>query len=290
VTNLQQTVNQKIPVYFDEANFNKFVLPHLCIGSRGPKSKISYYKHFHYILYVLYTGCHWKMLPIEKDVEGKPEIHYTRVWYKWKSWVDNSSIAAIFYQSVTFLIENDALNLSMLNGDGTNVVSKLRAQEVGYSGHKHQRGDKLIPIVDNAGNILAPLTVAPVNQSDMIQLPHALKDLDKTCEQCNLIIPEGTPLNLDPGFDSRKNRQLIWKRKLKPNIKANPRGRKKVKRGRPRYFDPKVYKKRTVIERTFAWEDKFRRIIVRFEWLKETYLAFHLLAFSLINFRSLQRT
>jgi transposase len=289
VANLQQTVNQKIPVYFDEANFNEFVLPHLLLNKRGPRPKISYYKYFHYILHVLYTGCQWKMLCIEKDANGNPEIHYTQVWRKWKYWIDHECITEIFYQSVQFLIDSQSIDLTTLNADGTNVVSKLRAQGVGYSGHKHQRGDKIIPIVDHAGNILAPMTVAPVNQSDMIQLPRALKDLDATCEACDLVIPAQTPINLDAGFDSRKNRQLIWKRKLKPNIKENPRGRKKKKRGRPRYFDKAKYKQRTAVERTFAWEDKFRRILVRYEWLQETYLAFHLIAFTLINFRTLIR-
>lgn len=286
--NLQKTTNQRIAVYFDEPYFNEFVLPSLKMGQRGPAPRICAYKYFHYMLYILYTGCQWKMLPIDPGPDGKPEIHYTQVWRKWKRWVDTGSIEAIFYESVKFLKESQAIDLSALHADGSNIVSKLRAIGVGYSGHKHQRGDKVVPIVDNAGNILAPMTVVPVNQSDMLQLPHALNDLGNTCARCKLDIPSGTPLNLDPGFDSRKNRQLIWKRKLKPNIKENPRRRKKPKRGRPRYFDEQMYKKRTVIERTFAWEDKFRRVIVRYEWYQETYMAFHLLAFALINFRNLR--
>ena len=33
---------------------------------------------------------------------------------------------------------------------------------IGYSGHKHQKGEKIIAIVDNNGFVLAPLPVAPV--------------------------------------------------------------------------------------------------------------------------------
>gem|GEM_PF-7016505 len=35
MTNLQKTINQAIPVYFNEDDFNKFILPHLWIGVSG---------------------------------------------------------------------------------------------------------------------------------------------------------------------------------------------------------------------------------------------------------------
>jgi transposase len=132
------------------------------------------------------------------------------------------------------------------------------------------------------------MILAPVNQSDMVLLPDALNDLKQTCRACEIEIPTATPLNLDPGFDSRKNRKAVWNAGLIPNIKENPRKRKKPKRGRKRFFDPQVYEMRFVCERSFAWADKFRRILVRYEWYEHLYHAFHILAFALINFRCLQ--
>jgi hypothetical protein len=41
------------------------------------------HKIFNYILRLLYLGCQWKEPPIEKDGEGRPEIHYTRIYNKW---------------------------------------------------------------------------------------------------------------------------------------------------------------------------------------------------------------
>ena len=32
MTNLQQTVNQAIPIYFNEEDFNEFILPYLWVG------------------------------------------------------------------------------------------------------------------------------------------------------------------------------------------------------------------------------------------------------------------
>ena len=283
--NLEKTVDTCIPVFFNENDFNKFILGHLWEGSRGPKSKASLYKLFHYILYVLYTGIQWKMLPIEKGRDGLPEIHYTRVWHKYKQWVKQGSISSIFYASVRQLNETGVLDLSVLHGDGTNFISKLGSDLKGYSGHKHQKGNKIVAIQDNAGNVIAPMTVSTVNQSDMVLLTDALNDLKTTCAQTGIEVPDKTALNLDAGFDSRKNRKTVWNAGLKPNIKENQRNRKKTKRGRKRFFDNELYALRFKCERTFAWEDKFRRVIVQFEYRRELAMGFHLLAFALINFR-----
>jgi hypothetical protein len=71
---------QSIPTELSLERFQEFVLPHLSVGSRGPDTKLSPHALFNYILKQLYLGCQWKELPIEKDVNGRQEIHYTRVW------------------------------------------------------------------------------------------------------------------------------------------------------------------------------------------------------------------
>jgi hypothetical protein len=48
--------------------------------------------------------------------------------------------------------------------------------------HKHEQGEKVIAMTDNHGYVLAPLPVAPVNETDMVLLPeglHALKQVAK---------------------------------------------------------------------------------------------------------------
>jgi hypothetical protein len=34
----------------------------------------------------IYLGCQWKELPIDKDGEGRPEIHHTRIYSAWRRW------------------------------------------------------------------------------------------------------------------------------------------------------------------------------------------------------------
>lgn len=71
---------QWIPTHLILEQFEEFVLPHLHIGSRGPQPKLSLHMIFNYILKLLYLGCQWKELPIEKDEEGRTEIHHTRIY------------------------------------------------------------------------------------------------------------------------------------------------------------------------------------------------------------------
>ena len=71
-----------------------------------------------------------------------------------------------------------------------------------------------------------------------------------------------------------------------PNINPNPRGRKRPKRGRKALFEPAISKERfNTIERLFGWEDKFRRLLLRFERLSPLHYAFKTLAYTMINLR-----
>ena len=87
---------QAIPTQLGLGLFEQFVLPHLSIGSRGPAPKLGLFKIFNYILQLLYLGCQWKELPIDKDGEGCPEIHYTRIYSAWRRWEADGCIDAIF--------------------------------------------------------------------------------------------------------------------------------------------------------------------------------------------------
>ena len=45
-----------IPKQVSRKDFNRYILPHLKKRVKGPKPKLSFYKIFNYILYVLHTG------------------------------------------------------------------------------------------------------------------------------------------------------------------------------------------------------------------------------------------
>ena len=93
-------------------------------------------------------------------------------------------------------------------------------------------------------------------------------------------------VSLDGAYDCRLNRKAIFNRDMVPNISPNSRGRKRPKRGRKPRFDPAIFEERfRTIERLFAWEDKFRRLLLRFERLSQLHYAFKTIAYTMINLR-----
>ena len=70
------------------------------------------------------------------------------------------------------------------------------------------------------------------------------------------------------------------------SLKENPRNRKTTKRGRKRLFNEAIYALRMCVERTFAWEDKFKRLLLRFERIQQRHYGMKLLTYTLINLRS----
>ena len=195
-----------IPVQLSASEFTQFILPHLSMPKRGPKCKLGYHCVFNLILRVLYTGMQWKGLPVPKDSHGKPAIHYTTVYKVFARWSDDGSLEDAFIASVKHLADHHQLDLSILHGDGTNTVAKKGGDGIGYSGHKHQKGEKVLAIIDNNGYVLAPLPVAPVNKADMILLPEGLKGLKRVAKRTGLVL-EGAYLNLDGGFDPQHQRE-----------------------------------------------------------------------------------
>jgi transposase len=126
--------------------------------------------------------------------------------------------------------------------------------------------------------------VAPVNEADTVLLPDGLKALKRVARLTDLAL-QGAYLNLDGGFDSARNRKAIFNAGLIPNVKENPRNRKTPKRGRKRLFNRAIHALRDRVERTFAWEDKFKRLLLRFEHLQRRHYAMKLMAYTLINVR-----
>lgn len=126
-----------------------------------------------------------------------------------------------------------------------------------------------------------------MNVNDIVLLPDGLRTLRGMARTVGFSLI-GTECNGDAGFDSRKNRKAVWDAGMVLNIPENPRrrDRSKPKRGRPRHFDPLSYRQRFTVERTFAWEDTYRSLVIRYDRKAANYRGRKLLADALINLRS----
>jgi transposase len=276
---------QVIPTELSLEQFEQFVLPHLRRGRRGPPPTLPLHKIFNYILRVLYMGCQWKMLPIERNAKGRREIHYTRIYRLMRRWQADGCMDAIFAGSVTRLHDDQLLDLTVIHGDGTTTAAKKGGDNLGYSGHKHLKGDKVVAFCDRDCNIIAPFICAPGNRKESPLLRDALPRLTQMAYAIGMDL-QGSTVSLDGVYDCRANRKAIFNRGMVPNIPENARGRKAPKRGRKQRFDPAIFEERfRTIERVFAWEDKFRRLLLRFERISDVHYAFKTLAYTMINLR-----
>jgi transposase len=274
-----------IPTELNEIHFTQFVLPHLSVGSRGPKCKISLHKVFNYILKVIYTGMQWKSLPIKLHENGKPEIHYSRIFRIYQRWVEDDSLAKIFNNTVLLLSKNKLLDLTILHGDGSSTPAKKGGDKIGHNGHKHFKGDKVVAIVDRNVNVITPYVHAPGNANESPLFAPALASLKERVKTIGASI-KGSIMSLDGAYDSKGNRKSIFNSGMKPNIPENKRNRKKAKRGKKRNYNDEIFQERfQTIERLFAWEDKFKRLLLRFERKSQNHFGMKLIAFSMINLR-----
>jgi hypothetical protein len=119
----------------------------------------------------------------------------------------------------------------------------------------------------------------------MVLLPQGLHALKQVAKEIGVDL-RGAYLNLDGGFDSTRNRKCIFNAGMIPNIKENPRNRKTTKRGRKRFFNEAIHALRMRVERTFAWEDTFKRLLLRFERIQQRHYAMKLLGYTMINLRA----
>jgi hypothetical protein len=223
----QSQQRQGIPTHLSQEEFEEFVLPHLHIGSRGPQPKLALHVIFNYILKLLYLGCQWKELPIEKNQEGQPEIHHTRIYAAFRRYEVHGCFDAIFAGSVSILSLKGFLDTSVIHGDGTMTVAKKGGDNLGFSGHKHLKGDKVIPFCDRNCNVIAPFIAAPGNRNESPLLKEALPQVTRIAKTVGLDLNK-TIVSLDGVYDSQSNRKAIFNRGMIPNIPANPRGRKRI--------------------------------------------------------------
>jgi transposase len=70
-----------------------------------------------------------------------------------------------------------------------------------------------------------------------------------------------------------------------PHITEHLRHRKRPTRGRKRFFNAASHALRTRVDRTFAWEDTFKRLLLRFERIQPRHFGMKWLAYTLINLR-----
>lgn len=139
-TRADNTCYNKLPTRVSRKDFNRFVKPYLSRGRRGPDPKISSYKIFNYILYVLHTGMQWKALRTCRN-----EISWQTIYHHHSRWSKDGSYERLFKASVERLDEHGKLDLSILHDDGSNTVAKKGAKKSATPDTNIKKAKKSLP-------------------------------------------------------------------------------------------------------------------------------------------------
>jgi transposase len=180
---------------------------------------------------------------------------------------------------------HNLLDVSELNLDGSHTIAKKGGESVVYQGRKKAKTSNILPIFDKHGYVLASTGIVAGNHNDAFNLKPHLQSIFKWIKRQNISI-QGSYFNADSAFDTKEARKICFNHKLLPNIPENKRNRKQAKPGPKRMFNPTVYKRRFIAERSFAWIDKFRALLIRYDRRDIYFLSSHFIAFAMINLRN----
>jgi len=248
-----------IPTKLTEKDFEQYISPFLTKAKRGFVCSIPLYLIFNGILYKLYSGCQWKSLPTKnfKDEATHIELSYQAFYYHFRKWSADDSFQYVFKASIVAIMFH--LNISEINLDGTHTMAKKGGEKVAYQHRKKAKTSNILPVTDKVGNILGFLPLTSGNHNDAYQLK----------ERLSIFFQE-----------------IRYFKGLIPNMPENKRNRKKVKRGRKMLFNKKVYENRYTNERTHAWVDKFKGLLIRFDKKASHWMASNFIAFAMVNLRN----
>jgi len=255
------------------------LLPHLKQSHLGRPTKVRLWKIVKAIIYKLKTGTQWRELPIAQ-FGSRILMTWQSVYYHFNKWSKDGSWKNLW----TNLLRKHraSLDMSSVQLDGSHTPAKRGGEAVDYQKRKKCKTTNIIFLTDKSGMPLAISDSVSGNHHDLFevekQLSKIVADLEAASISCN-----GLFLNADAGFDATSLRAFCDSIDIMANVYINKRNSKNA--DYDYLLDEKLYKERFAVERTNAWIDAFKTLLVRFETLKRNFESLHYLAFSLILLR-----
>jgi transposase len=256
----------------------KEMSPYLKFGNKQNNTKVSSTQVIRAILYRLKTGCQWRELPIKAFFNTS--YKWQSVYYHFQKWSHDGSWEYM-WQSLLCKYKH-LLDMSSIQLDGTHTPSKRGGEEVGYQGRRKTKTSNLLIITDSKGIPVACSLPLSGQHHDSYNLLEEFSSMLKNI-QTSQIATDGLFLNADSAFDNIDFRNLCKKYEIFDNIDYNRRNGSEC----DSIFDELLYKQRFVIERTNAWIDAFKALLVRFEKKSKHWLSLNIIAFAVILLRQL---
>ena len=214
---------------------------------------------FNGLRYIVKTGMQWRFLP--HDLPPWPAVYQQA-----QRWLAAGCFEAIVHdlRGILRLAAGRRVQPSAAIFDSqTRQSTPESGARAGYDGAKRRKGSKVHAAVDTLGHLLA-LHVTPANEQDRAQVERlAMAVQEATGETVELAY-------VDQGYTGDQPATEAAGHGIRLEVVKHPEGTHGFV----------LLPRRWVVERSFAWKTRFRRLVRDYERLTTTLAGLHFVAFA----------
>jgi transposase len=237
----------------------EFLLPYLTLMREdAPQRDYPLRELFNALRYLVKTSCQWRFLPHDFPP-------WTAVYQQARRWIQAGVFEQIAHDLrvlVRLLEERNEQPSATILDARTLQSTPESGGRAGYDGAKKKKGSKVHMAVDTLGNLLA-LKVTPADEQERAQVAELASKVQE--------VTRGTVkvAFVDQGYTGEDPAQQAESEGIKLEVIKHT----EAKRGFV------LLPRRWVVERSFGWLGRFRRLARDYERLTETLAGWHWLAF-----------
>lgn len=246
-----------------------FCAPYLTLMKEdAPQRDHSLRALFNGVRYMVRAGCPWRMIP--NDLPPWHAVHQQA-----QRWIKAGCFEALAHdlrKLLRLLMEKTGAPSAVILDGRTMQSTPESGERAGYDGYKRRKGSKVHAAVDTLGHLLA-LKVTAANEQERAQVADLVAEVQE--------VTGGTVeiAYADQGYTGEEPAEAAAIQGVRLVVVKL----EEAKRGFV------LLPKRWVVERSFAWASRFRRLTRDYERLPESLAALHWLAFLTLMLNSLFR-
>ena len=244
-----------------------FVAPYLALmAPDAPQRRHDVREVFDALRWMVRTGAPWRYLPT--NFPPWPAVHHQA-----QRWIAAGCFEEMAHDLRALLREaagRDPDPTAMILDGKTLRSTPESGHRAGYDGYKRTKGSKIHAAVDTLGHLLA-LRVTPANEQERAQVG----DLADAVQEATGNTVEAA--FVDQGYTGDDPAEAAADRGIDLVVVSLPEARRGFV----------LLPRRWVVERSFAWATRFRRLAKDYERLPETVAGLHFLAFTCLMLQKL---
>ena len=231
----------------------------------APQRAHSLREVFNGLRWIIRAGAPWRMMP--NDLPP-----WYSVYQQTQRWIAAGVFAAIVQdlRAVLRLAKGRNEQPSAAIFDSRTLQSSPESgQRAAYDGAKRKKGSKTHIAVDTLGHLLA-LYVTPANQQDRAQVEELARQVQEVTDQSVEVA------FVDQGYTGDEPAQAAQQQGIQLQVIKLPEAKKGFV----------LLPRRWVVERSFGWVARFRRLARDYERLPETLAGLTYLAFAILMLKN----